>query len=84
MIGIDNHHLTYPVKVAKGTVGEPIATKTRLGWVIGGNLSLSMIVRYRPTCRSQATRIRAAPGCGSGIFGGRSVPQTLVLHCGSQ
>ncbi|XP_035774267.1 uncharacterized protein LOC118457066 [Anopheles albimanus] len=36
LIGIDNYHLTYPVKVVEGRVGEPIATKTRLGWVIGG------------------------------------------------
>ncbi|XP_050091178.1 uncharacterized protein LOC126574831 [Anopheles aquasalis] len=37
LIGMDNYHLTYPLKVAEGRVGEPIATKTRLGWVIGGS-----------------------------------------------
>ncbi|XP_053690797.1 uncharacterized protein LOC128739342 [Sabethes cyaneus] len=36
LIGIDNANLSYPLKGKEGKIHEPIATKTRLGWVIHG------------------------------------------------
>ncbi|XP_055539757.1 uncharacterized protein LOC129726738 [Wyeomyia smithii] len=36
LIGIDNANLCYPLKGREGKLNEPIATKTRLGWVIHG------------------------------------------------
>ncbi|XP_062712316.1 uncharacterized protein LOC115269769 [Aedes albopictus] len=38
LIGVNNLHLTVPLKVKEGSFNEPVATKTRLGWCIyGGN-----------------------------------------------
>ncbi|XP_058827897.1 uncharacterized protein LOC131687827 [Topomyia yanbarensis] len=36
LIGIDNANLTFPLKGREGKMYEPIATKTRLGWIIHG------------------------------------------------
>uniref|UniRef100_A0A182NDR5 PHD-type domain-containing protein n=1 Tax=Anopheles dirus TaxID=7168 RepID=A0A182NDR5_9DIPT len=36
LLGMDNYHLTRPLKTVEGTIDEPVATKTRLGWVISG------------------------------------------------
>ncbi|XP_050079278.1 uncharacterized protein LOC126567086 [Anopheles maculipalpis] len=36
LIGVDNFFLTRPLKTIEGAAGEPIATKTRLGWVVCG------------------------------------------------
>ncbi|XP_055527534.1 uncharacterized protein LOC129720124 [Wyeomyia smithii] len=38
LIGLQNLHLTVPLKIREGCMGDPIATKCRLGWsVYGGN-----------------------------------------------
>ncbi|XP_055632909.1 uncharacterized protein LOC129773333 [Toxorhynchites rutilus septentrionalis] len=36
LIGIDNANLTLPLKGREGGLHQPIATKTRLGWIIHG------------------------------------------------
>ncbi|XP_062538335.1 uncharacterized protein LOC134206621 [Armigeres subalbatus] len=36
LIGINNANLSYPIKGREGQMYEPIASKTRLGWVIHG------------------------------------------------
>ncbi|XP_058816133.1 uncharacterized protein LOC131679419 [Topomyia yanbarensis] len=36
LIGIDNANLTFPLKGREGKMYEPIATKTRLGWIVHG------------------------------------------------
>ncbi|XP_062557546.1 uncharacterized protein LOC134222411 [Armigeres subalbatus] len=38
LIGIDNANLTLPLKGKEGSWGQPIATKTRLGWIIHGGI----------------------------------------------
>ncbi|XP_049294136.1 uncharacterized protein LOC125769445 [Anopheles funestus] len=42
LIGMNNYHLTVPLKTIEGRVNEPVATKTRLGWVLSGCDSSSM------------------------------------------
>ncbi|XP_055585136.1 uncharacterized protein LOC129737987 [Uranotaenia lowii] len=36
LIGLENIHLATPLKICEGAHGQPIATKTRLGWCIYG------------------------------------------------
>ena len=36
LIGIDNRQLGVPLKIKEGYWNDPVATKTRLGWVIHG------------------------------------------------
>ncbi|XP_055632470.1 uncharacterized protein LOC129772961 [Toxorhynchites rutilus septentrionalis] len=36
LIGIDNANITLPLKGREGKMQEPIATKTRLGWIVHG------------------------------------------------
>uniref|UniRef100_A0A182HML8 Peptidase aspartic putative domain-containing protein n=1 Tax=Anopheles arabiensis TaxID=7173 RepID=A0A182HML8_ANOAR len=36
LIGMNNYHLTVPLKTIEGKTNEPVATKTRLGWVVSG------------------------------------------------
>ncbi|XP_058128499.1 uncharacterized protein LOC131292779 [Anopheles ziemanni] len=36
LIGIDNYRLSCPLKTVEGAPHEPVATKTRLGWVVSG------------------------------------------------
>uniref|UniRef100_A0A182J8D7 Peptidase aspartic putative domain-containing protein n=1 Tax=Anopheles atroparvus TaxID=41427 RepID=A0A182J8D7_ANOAO len=36
LIGIDNYRLSCPLKTVEGAPHEPVATKTRIGWVIAG------------------------------------------------
>uniref|UniRef100_A0A182RWX5 PHD-type domain-containing protein n=1 Tax=Anopheles funestus TaxID=62324 RepID=A0A182RWX5_ANOFN len=36
LIGIDKYHLTRPLRTIEGPSNEPVATKTRLGWVVSG------------------------------------------------
>ncbi|XP_058456798.1 uncharacterized protein LOC131434166 [Malaya genurostris] len=38
LIGLDQLHLSLPLKSREGKMGEPVATKTRLGWCIFGGL----------------------------------------------
>lgn len=38
MIGLNNIHLLATLKLREGRIGEPIATKTRIGWIVYGNL----------------------------------------------
>ncbi|XP_058817784.1 uncharacterized protein LOC131681093 [Topomyia yanbarensis] len=37
LIGLDQLHLSLPLKSREGKLGEPVATKTRLGWCIFGS-----------------------------------------------
>ena len=37
IIGVDNWRVAVPLKIREGSWGQPIATKTRLGWAIQGN-----------------------------------------------
>ncbi|XP_055622773.1 uncharacterized protein LOC129766279 [Toxorhynchites rutilus septentrionalis] len=47
LIGIDNANLTLPLKGREGKLCQPIATKTRLGWIIhGGTESSEELVGY--------------------------------------
>ncbi|XP_055623761.1 uncharacterized protein LOC129767164 [Toxorhynchites rutilus septentrionalis] len=47
LIGIDNANLTFPLKGREGKMHEPIATKTRLGWIIhGGSETIDALVGY--------------------------------------
>ncbi|XP_055633296.1 uncharacterized protein LOC129773676 [Toxorhynchites rutilus septentrionalis] len=39
LIGLNNTHLSTALKFREGTSGEPVATKSRLGWSVHGNLS---------------------------------------------
>ncbi|XP_062702166.1 uncharacterized protein LOC134285450 [Aedes albopictus] len=39
LIGVNNLHLTVPLKVKEGRVSEPVAVKTRLGWCVYGGSS---------------------------------------------
>ncbi|XP_055609362.1 uncharacterized protein LOC129756488 [Uranotaenia lowii] len=39
LIGLENIHLATPLKICEGPRGQPIATKTRLGWCIYGGIS---------------------------------------------
>ncbi|XP_049288887.1 uncharacterized protein LOC125766869 isoform X2 [Anopheles funestus] len=48
LIGINNFHLTRPLKTIEGAIGEPFATKTRLGWVICGPHEPSAISTVKP------------------------------------
>ncbi|XP_052901587.1 uncharacterized protein LOC128309254 [Anopheles moucheti] len=41
LLGMDNYHLTRPLKTVEGLIDEPVATKTRLGWVVSGLCSSS-------------------------------------------
>lgn len=36
LIGIDNYDLSVPIDIREGGREEPVATKTRLGWALGG------------------------------------------------
>ncbi|XP_035918212.1 uncharacterized protein LOC118516437 [Anopheles stephensi] len=36
LLGMNNYHLTVPLKTIEGQADEPVATKTRLGWVVSG------------------------------------------------
>ncbi|XP_058810945.1 uncharacterized protein LOC131675817 [Topomyia yanbarensis] len=36
LIGVNNLHLSVPLKVKEGRVNEPVAVKTRLGWCVYG------------------------------------------------
>uniref|UniRef100_A0A182PWQ6 Peptidase aspartic putative domain-containing protein n=1 Tax=Anopheles epiroticus TaxID=199890 RepID=A0A182PWQ6_9DIPT len=39
LIGVDNCHLSQPLKSVEGKCDEPVASKTRLGWVVYGPYS---------------------------------------------
>ncbi|XP_055584974.1 uncharacterized protein LOC129737840 [Uranotaenia lowii] len=39
LIGLDNIHLSIPLKIREGPEGEPVAAKSRLGWTIFGRLN---------------------------------------------
>ena len=60
LIGADNCHLSQPMKILKGKRGEPVACRTRLGWLIYGPYAVDREVRHaviakKPTCRSHRT-----------------------------
>ncbi|XP_062715911.1 uncharacterized protein LOC134291768 [Aedes albopictus] len=38
LIGVDNAHLKIPLKIREGQIGQPVATKTRLGWTVYGEI----------------------------------------------
>ena len=38
MIGLNNIHLLATLKLREGRIGEPIATKTRIGWAVYGSI----------------------------------------------
>lgn len=38
LIGVDNAHLKIPLKIREGQIGQPAATKTRLGWTVYGKI----------------------------------------------
>ncbi|XP_053699346.1 uncharacterized protein LOC128746321 [Sabethes cyaneus] len=47
LIGIDNANITLPLKGREGNMFEPIATKTRLGWIVhGGSSTTDSLVGY--------------------------------------
>ncbi|XP_062700682.1 uncharacterized protein LOC134284974 [Aedes albopictus] len=47
LIGIKNANLSYPLKGREGKINEPIATKTRLGWVLhGGSDEDDLLLAY--------------------------------------
>ncbi|XP_058827116.1 uncharacterized protein LOC131687095 [Topomyia yanbarensis] len=46
LIGIDNAHLAVPLKTREGKLGDPIATKTRLGWSVHGSTKRSAMNNY--------------------------------------
>ena len=39
IIGMDNYFLTRPLKTIERSMDEPVATKTRVGWVVSGKCS---------------------------------------------
>uniref|UniRef100_A0A182VT46 Integrase catalytic domain-containing protein n=1 Tax=Anopheles minimus TaxID=112268 RepID=A0A182VT46_9DIPT len=43
LIGMNNYHITVPLKTVEGPANEPIATKTRLGWTISGCISPQVV-----------------------------------------
>uniref|UniRef100_A0A0E4G9R9 Uncharacterized protein n=1 Tax=Anopheles gambiae TaxID=7165 RepID=A0A0E4G9R9_ANOGA len=46
LIGADNCHLSQPMKILKGKRGEPVACRTRLGWLIYGPYAVDRYVRH--------------------------------------
>ncbi|XP_055605274.1 uncharacterized protein LOC129753482 [Uranotaenia lowii] len=44
LIGLNNIHLLASLKVREGRTGDPIATKTRIGWAVYGSLPNSSLV----------------------------------------
>ncbi|XP_055604687.1 uncharacterized protein LOC129752921 [Uranotaenia lowii] len=52
LIGLENVHLATPLKVREGFQGQPIATKTRLGWCLYGGVVDSIENRYHNVLHS--------------------------------
>lgn len=55
LIGLNNWQVGVPLKIREGDSGEPIATKTRLGWTIYGSCSTenSSTFEHFHTCECQ-------------------------------
>ncbi|XP_058456353.1 uncharacterized protein LOC131433776 [Malaya genurostris] len=54
LIGIDNAHLAVPLKTREGNMGDPVATKTRLGCSVHGTATLGVKNDYNLYIRESA------------------------------
>ena len=57
LIGIDNYRLTRPLKAIEGESFEPVATKTRLGWVVSGHCAPVQGNRWKVTLATHNARL---------------------------